>query len=64
MFFDVDAYNRFLMSKEDIALLEEAERQRKQKKKNKKEKAEKKEDTKDSKKKTNQNENAKKTVQR
>jgi len=22
MFFDVDAYNRFLMSKEDIALLE------------------------------------------
>ena len=26
MFFDVDAYNRFLMSKEDIALLEEAEK--------------------------------------
>ena len=61
MFFDVDAYNRFLMSKEDIALLEEAEKAEKaEKEKNKKEKAEKKEDTKDSKKKTNQNENAKK----
>ena len=61
MFFDVDAYNRFLMSKEDIALLEEAEKAEKaEKEKAKKEKAEKKEDTKDSKKKTNQNENAKK----
>ena len=49
------------MSKEDIALLEEAEKAEKaEKEKAKKEKAEKKEDTKDSKKKTNQNENAKK----
>lgn len=31
MFFDVDAYNRFTMSKEDLALLEEAEKQRKKK---------------------------------
>lgn len=49
------------MSKEDIALLEEAEKAEKaEKEKAKKEKAEKKEYTKDSKKKTNQNENAKK----
>lgn len=36
MFFDVDAYNRFMMNKEDLALLEEAERQRKRKKRKRK----------------------------
>lgn len=40
MFFDVDAYNRFMMSKEDLALLEEAEKAEKAEK-DKKEKAEK-----------------------
>lgn len=44
MFFDVDAYNRFMMSKEDLALLEEAEKE--QKEKEKKEQAEKKDDKK------------------
>ena len=32
MFFDVDAYNRFTMSKEDLALLEEAEKTEKEEK--------------------------------
>ena len=32
MFFDVDAYNRFTMSKEDLALLEEAEKNRERRK--------------------------------
>ena len=40
MFFDVDAYNRFTMSKEDLALLEEAEKTEKEEKA-KKEKEEK-----------------------
>lgn len=40
MFFDADAYNRFTMSKEDLALLEEAEKAEKEEKA-KKEKAEK-----------------------
>ena len=40
MFFDVDAYNRFMMNKEDLALLEEAEKAEKAEK-DKKEKAEK-----------------------
>lgn len=40
MFFDVDAYNRFTMSKEDLALLEEAEKAEKEEKA-KKEKEEK-----------------------
>ena len=53
MFFDVDAYNRFTMSKEDLALLEEAEKTEKEEKakkeKEEKEKAEKKKDKKDAK---------------
>ena len=54
MFFDVDAYNRFLMSKEDLALLEEAEKAEKaekEKEKAKKEKDGKKDKKKDDKKK-------------
>lgn len=50
MFFDVDAYNRFTMSKEDLALLEEAEKAEKEEKAKKekaeKEKADKKKDAK------------------
>ena len=37
MFFDVDAYNRFTMSKEDLALLEEAEKTEKEEDKKKEE---------------------------
>lgn len=47
MFFDVDAYNRFLLNKEDLALLEETEKAEKEDK----EKAEKKDEKKDAKKK-------------
>lgn len=47
MFFDAEAYDRFLMSKEETALLEEAEKAEKEEK----EKAEKKKDEKDGKKK-------------
>lgn len=47
MFFDAEAYDRFLMSKEETALLEEAEKAEKEEK----EKAEKKKDGKDGKKK-------------
>lgn len=54
MFFDADAYNRFQMNKEDLALLEEAEKAEKEEKakeeKAKKEKAGKKDNKKDSKK--------------
>lgn len=46
MFFDVDAYNRFMMSKEDVALLEEAEKAEKEAK----DKSDKKDDKKDAKK--------------
>lgn len=51
MFFDVDAYNRFMMSKEDLALLEEAEKAEKaEKEKTDKKKVDKKNDKKNSKK--------------
>lgn len=54
MFFDVDAYNRFMMNKEDLALLEEAEKTEKaekdKKEKAEKEKADKKKDKKGTKK--------------
>lgn len=57
MFFDAEAYDRFLMSKEETALLEEAEKAAKEEK----EKAEKKkEDKKDSKKKEDKKEDAEK----
>ena len=64
MFFDVDAYNRFTMSKEDLALLEEAEKTEKEEKakkeKEEKEKAEKKKDKKDAKTKDTKKEEDKK----
>ena len=61
MFFDVDAYNRFTMSKEDLALLEEAEKTEKEEKaKKEKEKAEKKKDKKDAKTKDTKKEEDKK----
>ena len=64
MFFDVDAYNRFTMSKEDLALLEEAEKTEKEEKakkeKEEKEKAEKKKDKKDAKTKDTKTEEDKK----
>ena len=64
MFFDVDAYNRFTMSKEDLALLEEAEKTEKEeqakKEKEEKEKAEKKKDKKDAKTKDTKKEEDKK----
>lgn len=47
MFFDADAYNRFLMSKEDVALLEEAEKAEKEKADKKEDKKDKKKDAKD-----------------
>ena len=64
MFFDVDAYNRFTMSKEDLALLEEAEKTEKEEKakkeKEEKEKAKKKKDKKDAKTKDTKKEEDKK----
>ena len=64
MFFDVDAYNRFTMSKEDLALLEEAEKTEKEEKakkeKEEKEKPEKKKDKKDAKTKDTKKEEDKK----
>lgn len=58
MFFDAEAYDRFLMNKEETALLEEAEKAEKEKeKKDDKEKA----DKKDGKKKADKKEEAEKT---
>ena len=50
MFFDLEAYERFLMSKEEVALLEEAEKQKKDDKKDEADKKGKKETAKDKKK--------------
>ena len=50
MFFDADAYNRFMMNKEDLALLEEAEKAEKNEKEKKEKEDKKKEDNKDAKK--------------
>ena len=50
MFFDLEAYERFLMSKEEVALLEEAEKEKKDDKKDETDKKGKKETAKDKKK--------------
>ena len=50
MFFDLEAYERFLMSKEEVALLEEAEKQKKDDKKDEADKKGKKDAVKDKKK--------------